>query len=80
MMKGILTLFTALFLLQFTQAQVFEKKWVLQEIEGDSLFQSYAYNKDFLKLEQNSFEYSFKNALDNLKGDYLKQNNSLIFF
>ena len=80
MMKGILTLFTALFLLQFTQAQIFEKKWVLQEIEGDSLFQSYAYNKDFLKLEQNSFEYSFKNALDNLKGDYLKQNNSLIFF
>ena len=80
MMKGILPLFTALFLLQFTQAQVFQRKWILQEVEGDSLFQSYAYNKDFLQLEENSFEYSFKNALDNLKGDYLKQNNSLIFF
>lgn len=80
MKKGILALFATIFLFQLTNSQVFEKKWILQEVQGDSMVQSYALKRDFLELKENTFEYSFKNALDNLKGDYLKQNNSLLFF
>ncbi|RZS92277.1 NupC/NupG family nucleoside CNT transporter [Aquimarina brevivitae] len=80
MKKGLFTLITLVFFFQNIGAQVFEQKWVLNQVKGDSLLENFAYQKDFFEFKENSFQYSLQNAKNKLKGDYIKQNNSLLLF
>ncbi len=71
-------LFTCTILL----AQNIEKRWILENASAnEKLDKAFEINKDdYLDIKQGQFSYSFYNASESLKGDYLKQNNILIFF
>ncbi|WP_299184360.1 nucleoside transporter C-terminal domain-containing protein [uncultured Aquimarina sp.] len=80
MKKGLLFLLLSLFAITILSAQSIEKKWILENVEGtsDNVFKPG--DNDYLNLEEGLFSYKLNNQLENLKGDYLAQNNVLLFF
>ncbi len=80
MKKGVLTFLFSLFIFTVLSAQSIEKKWALEEINGASMEVPNVEKGDFLQLEKGQFSYSFNGASEILKGDYIQQNNILLFF
>ncbi|MBQ4818528.1 nucleoside transporter C-terminal domain-containing protein [Aquimarina sp. MMG016] len=80
MKKGLLTSLFAIFLVATISAQSIEKNWMLEEVKGESQGIFDAGEDDYLHLDKGIFSYSFDNNKRVLKGDYIKQNNVLIFF
>ncbi|WP_405208205.1 NupC/NupG family nucleoside CNT transporter [Aquimarina sp. LLG6339-5] len=80
MKKGLLFLLISLLTITILSAQSIEKEWILKNVQGtsNSLFE--VGDNDYLNLKEGLFSYKFNNQLENLKGDYLAQNNVLLFF
>ncbi len=78
-MKNLIFFFITLFYFQFINAQEIEKKWQLKSIENkqeQSL--SKINDTDFLILTKG--EFNFKTPSNTFTGDYIHQNNLLIFY
>ncbi|WP_109851535.1 NupC/NupG family nucleoside CNT transporter [Aquimarina sp. AU58] len=80
MKKGVLTFLLSLFVFTILSAQSIEKKWTLEEVNGDTEETFSVKKGDYLSLEQGQFSYSFNGALETLQGDYLQQNSVLLLF
>nr|WP_025665167.1 MULTISPECIES: nucleoside transporter C-terminal domain-containing protein [Aquimarina] len=80
MKKGVLTFLLSLFVFSILSAQSIEKKWILEEVNGNTE-ETFAVKKgDYFSLEQGRFSYAFNGASETLQGDYLQQNNLLLLF
>ncbi|SEL15775.1 concentrative nucleoside transporter, CNT family [Aquimarina amphilecti] len=80
MKKGLFSFLLSLFAFTILSAQSIEKSWILKNVKGssDSVFE--VGDNDYLNLGEGLFSYEFNNKIENLKGDYLAQNNVLLFF
>ncbi len=78
-MKNLFFLVIILSSFQFIKAQEVEKKWQLQSVENiDGQLTNTTKKADFLTLEKG--EFSFKRTSAISTGDYIHQNNLLIFY
>ncbi|AXT61060.1 Na+ dependent nucleoside transporter [Aquimarina sp. AD10] len=80
MKKGLLTLLLLLPFFTILSAQSIDKKWILENAKEESGQVLTVGEKDYLELEKGLFSYSFYNQSEQLNGDYLTQNNVLLFF
>ncbi|EZH74485.1 Na+ dependent nucleoside transporter [Aquimarina atlantica] len=80
MKKGALTFLLSLFVFTILSAQSIEKKWILEEVNGDAEETFAVKEGDYLSLEQGRFSYAFNGTSETLQGDYLQQNNILLLF
>nr|WP_074409595.1 MULTISPECIES: nucleoside transporter C-terminal domain-containing protein [Aquimarina] len=80
MKKGVLTFLLSLFVFTILSAQSIEKKWALEEVNGDTEETFTVKKGDYLSLKQGQFSYAFNGASETLQGDYLQQNNILLLF
>ncbi|MHA7056136.1 NupC/NupG family nucleoside CNT transporter [Aquimarina sp. M1] len=80
MKKGLLFFLLSLFAVTIVSAQSIEKKWILKNIEGTPETLWKVGNNDYLTLDKGFFSYAFNNESEKLQGDYLAQNNVLLFF
>ncbi|WP_062056329.1 NupC/NupG family nucleoside CNT transporter [Aquimarina longa] len=78
--KGIVVFLLSLFVSIAVSAQSIEKRWVLEEISENSEEKINVKKGSYLYLDQGQFSYSFNSVSEKLKGDYLQQNNVLLFF
>ena len=81
-MKHFLLAFVAIFFgITISSAQSIEKKWQFQSIENvsnDSLHK--ISNSDFFILDKGDFKYNIQSKNLQASGDYIHQNNLLVFF
>ncbi len=80
MKKGVVVFLFSLITFSISFAQSIEKKWTLEEVKGTSEEVFNAQKEDFLKFDKGQFSYSFNHSAQKLKGDYIQQNNVLLFF
>ncbi|KAA1245002.1 NupC/NupG family nucleoside CNT transporter [Aquimarina sp. RZ0] len=78
MKKGLLFSLFLLFVFAKVLSQSIEKKWVLERVKDSSEKLFEIANDDYLQLNKGTF--LFRNQLESLKGDYVAQNNVLLFF
>jgi len=79
-MKKRLFSFLLLFITTTLSAQTLEKKWILENVKT-TLENSFEVGEnDYLQLDKGLFSYSFNKQSEYLQGDYVTQNNVLLFF
>ena len=81
-MRNLFVVLFALLSLQLTEAQEIEKKWQLDNFESEQIENIPNLERfDFLQLENGEFNFGLSsNNIVKSKGDYIYQNNLLVFF
>lgn len=80
MKKGILAFLLIWLGAILSFSQNIEKKWMLEKIEGINDSTQIVTKNDYLNFENGSFDYSFFNKREELKGEYFIQNKVLVLF
>lgn len=81
-MRNLFIVLFALLSLQLTEAQEIEKKWQLDNFQSEQIENIPNLERfDFLQLENGEFNFGLSsNNIVKSKGDYIHQNNLLVFF
>ena len=81
-MRNLFVVLFALLSLQLTEAQEIEKKWQLDNFQSEQIENIPNLERfDFLQLANGEFKFGFSsNNIVKSKGDYIYQNNLLVFF
>ncbi len=80
MKKRLLSFLVLFFTFFIITAQSIEKKWFLSSITTEAEEKIEVGENDYLSIEKGDLSYSFSNGSELFHGDYVAQNNVLLFF
>ena len=80
MKRELLAFLCSFFVFTAVSSQSLEKRWELDKVQGNSEKLFVPGTEDYIQFDENSFSYSLNKKSNELKGDYIQQNNILLLF